>query len=84
VESAVDLLQELDREILMMRQIEDRPYEEIALLLEIEPEAARHRLSRRFLLLRVFFEPRFDYMSLLNCATGITVTAKPLRDLATT
>ena len=45
-------LEEIDREILVMRNHEERPYDEIALLLEIEPAAARKRYGRALLRLR--------------------------------
>ena len=39
-------------EVLLMRHIENRPYEEIAILLEIQPEAARQRYGRALIKLR--------------------------------
>jgi RNA polymerase sigma-70 factor (ECF subfamily) len=41
-----------DREILLMRHVEELPYKEIACLLEIEPTAARKRYGRALLRLR--------------------------------
>jgi RNA polymerase sigma-70 factor (ECF subfamily) len=52
VRTAVESLQDLDREILLMRHIENRPYEEIALLLEIQPDNARQRCGRALIKLR--------------------------------
>jgi RNA polymerase sigma-70 factor, ECF subfamily len=39
-------LPDTDREILVMRNLEERPYEEIACILDIEPAAARKRHGR--------------------------------------
>jgi RNA polymerase sigma-70 factor (ECF subfamily) len=50
--AAVATLAERDREILLMRQVERLPYEEIACLLEIEATAARKRYGRALLRLR--------------------------------
>ena len=44
---AVAGLEEIDREVLLMRHAEDLPYEEIAVLLDIEPAAARKRTAGR-------------------------------------
>lgn len=52
IAAAVTTLAELDREILLMRQVERLPYEEIACLLEIEAPAARKRYGRALLRLR--------------------------------
>jgi RNA polymerase sigma factor (sigma-70 family) len=49
---AVDDMPDVDREIILMRHIENRPYEEIAVLLEIQPDAARQRCGRALLKLR--------------------------------
>ena len=49
---AVAGLEEIDREVLLMRHAEDLPYEEIAVLLDIEPAAARKRYGRALLRLR--------------------------------
>src|SRR5437868_4557918 len=43
---AVAKLAAADREILLMRHVEDLPYEEIGCLLDIEPAAARKRYGR--------------------------------------
>ena len=52
IAAAVDGLPEADREILLLRQVESLPYEEIACLLEIEPAAARQRYGRALLRLQ--------------------------------
>jgi RNA polymerase sigma-70 factor (ECF subfamily) len=52
VTRAVADLPEADREILLMRQVEQLPYEEVACLLEIEEAAARKRYGRALLRLR--------------------------------
>ena len=52
VKNAVDALPEVDQEILLMRHIENRPYDEIAILLDIQPEAARQRCGRALIKLR--------------------------------
>ncbi len=52
VADAVKELSVMDREILLMRHAEDLPYEEIGLLLSIEPAAARKRYGRALLRLR--------------------------------
>jgi RNA polymerase sigma-70 factor (ECF subfamily) len=49
---AVAKLEENDREILLMRHVEDLPYEEIACLLDIEPTAARKRYGRALIRLQ--------------------------------
>jgi DNA-directed RNA polymerase specialized sigma24 family protein len=43
---------EADREILLMRHMEELPYAEIACLLDIEADAARKRYGRALLRLR--------------------------------
>lgn len=52
VSKAVDRLAWDDREILLMRHMEELPYEEIACLLEITPEAARKRYGRAMIRLQ--------------------------------
>jgi RNA polymerase sigma-70 factor (ECF subfamily) len=52
VSRAVAGLAEADREILLMRHVEELPYEEIACLLEIEPPAARKRYGRALIRLQ--------------------------------
>ena len=49
---AVERLGESDREILLMRHAEDLPFDEIACLLELTPEAARKRFGRALIRLR--------------------------------
>jgi RNA polymerase sigma-70 factor (ECF subfamily) len=49
---AVARLPENDREILLMRHVEDLPYEEIACLLDIEPTTARKRYGRALIRLQ--------------------------------
>jgi RNA polymerase sigma-70 factor (ECF subfamily) len=49
---AVATLADADREILLMRHVEELPYGEIACLLNIEPAAARKRYGRALLRLR--------------------------------
>ncbi len=49
---AVAALEEIDREMLLMRQVEERPYEEISQLLNIDNAAARKRYGRALLRLR--------------------------------
>jgi RNA polymerase sigma-70 factor, ECF subfamily len=39
-------LSEADREVLLLRQVDDLPYEEIGVLLDIDPTAARQRYGR--------------------------------------
>jgi DNA-directed RNA polymerase specialized sigma24 family protein len=47
----------VDRAILLMRQVEELSYQEVACLLDIEPAAARQRYGRALLRLRkVLFE----------------------------
>src|SRR5262245_42735319 len=52
VARAVANLSDSDREILLMRHVEDLLYEEIASLLDIKPSAARQRYGRALLRLR--------------------------------
>lgn len=52
VGEAVGQLGELDREILVMRSYEGLSYDEVAVILEIEPAAARKRYGRALLRLR--------------------------------
>jgi RNA polymerase sigma-70 factor (ECF subfamily) len=49
---AIDALDEADREVLLMRHVEDLPYEEIAGLLGIEAAAARKRYGRALIRLQ--------------------------------
>jgi RNA polymerase sigma-70 factor (ECF subfamily) len=49
---AVAKLREADREVLLMRQVEALPYEEVACLLGLTPAAARQRYGRALLKLR--------------------------------
>lgn len=49
---AVAELPDADREVLLMRHAEELPYDEIAVLLEIEPAAARKRYGRALIRLR--------------------------------
>jgi RNA polymerase sigma-70 factor (ECF subfamily) len=52
VSRAVAELSETDREILLLRDADELPYEEIACLLEIEPAAARKRYGRALIRLQ--------------------------------
>jgi RNA polymerase sigma-70 factor (ECF subfamily) len=52
VARAVEELPDADREVLLMRHAEELPYEEIGLVLDIEPAAARKRYGRALLRLR--------------------------------
>jgi RNA polymerase sigma-70 factor (ECF subfamily) len=52
VRQALEVLSEEDREVLLMRNVEELPYEEVGHLLEITPEAARKRYGRALLRLR--------------------------------
>lgn len=52
VREVLGQLSETDSEILLMRNVDELPYEEIGLLLDIEPEAARQRYGRALLRLR--------------------------------
>jgi RNA polymerase sigma-70 factor (ECF subfamily) len=49
VRDCLDLLAEVDREILLMRNYEGLSYEEVSCLLEIDPAAARKRHGRALL-----------------------------------
>ncbi len=50
---AIDKLPEIDREILLMRHFENRPYEDIAILFEIQVDTARQRCGRALVKLRM-------------------------------
>jgi RNA polymerase sigma-70 factor (ECF subfamily) len=52
VRRAVARLGEEDREILLLRHVEDLPYDEVGCLLDIDPAAARKRYGRALLRLR--------------------------------
>ncbi len=52
IAALLNQLEETDREILLMRQVEELPYEEIACLLDIEPAAARKRFGRALIRLQ--------------------------------
>ncbi len=52
VRRAVADLSAADREVLLMRHVEDLPYEEIACLLDIQPAAARKRYGRALIRLQ--------------------------------
>jgi RNA polymerase sigma-70 factor (ECF subfamily) len=52
VADALGQLPETDREVLVMRHVEQRPYEEVAYILGIEAAAARKRYGRALLRLR--------------------------------
>jgi RNA polymerase sigma-70 factor (ECF subfamily) len=52
VRRAVEELGDADREILLLRHVDELPYEEIACLLEIEPAAARKRYGRAMIRLQ--------------------------------
>jgi RNA polymerase sigma-70 factor (ECF subfamily) len=52
VRRALDRLAEVDREIILLRLVEDLPYQDAACLLGIEPAAARQRYGRALLRLR--------------------------------
>lgn len=58
VGEAVAQLGELDREILVMRSYEGLSYDEVAVILEIEPAAARKRYGRALLRLRKTLDDR--------------------------
>jgi RNA polymerase sigma-70 factor (ECF subfamily) len=51
VARAVERLDDDDREILLLRQVDDLPYDEIARLLDITAAAARQRYGRALVLL---------------------------------
>jgi RNA polymerase sigma-70 factor (ECF subfamily) len=52
VRLALGQLNDMDREILLMRNFEDLSYQEVGLLLDLEPVAARKRYGRALLRLR--------------------------------
>jgi RNA polymerase sigma-70 factor (ECF subfamily) len=52
ITQAVAELAEADRELLLMRHVQDLPYEEIALLLDLEPATARKRYGRALIRLQ--------------------------------
>jgi RNA polymerase sigma-70 factor (ECF subfamily) len=52
VRESLNELGETDREILLMRNVEELPYEEIACLLDLSPAAARKRYGRALLRLQ--------------------------------
>jgi RNA polymerase sigma-70 factor (ECF subfamily) len=52
VRAALAELAEADRELLLMRNLDELPYDEIACLLDVEPAAARQRYGRALLRLR--------------------------------
>jgi len=52
VATAIDALDQADREVLLMRQVERLPYEEVACLLGVTAEAARQRYGRALIRLR--------------------------------
>jgi RNA polymerase sigma-70 factor (ECF subfamily) len=52
IAAAVERLEEADREILLMRQVEHLPYDEVACLLGVTAEAARQRYGRALIRLR--------------------------------
>jgi RNA polymerase sigma-70 factor (ECF subfamily) len=52
VRQAVALLNEIDREILLMRNYEELSYQEIGVLLDLDPPTARKRYGRALLRLR--------------------------------
>jgi RNA polymerase sigma-70 factor (ECF subfamily) len=58
VSRAVADLAEADREILLMRDADELPYEEIACLLDIEPSAARKRYGRALIRLQKLLTER--------------------------
>jgi RNA polymerase sigma-70 factor (ECF subfamily) len=58
VSQAVADLAEADREILLMRDADELPYEEIACLLDIEPAAARKRYGRALIRLQKILSER--------------------------
>jgi RNA polymerase sigma-70 factor (ECF subfamily) len=58
VSQAVADLAEADREILLMRDADGLPYEEIACLLDIEPAAARKRYGRALIRLQKVLSER--------------------------
>jgi RNA polymerase sigma-70 factor, ECF subfamily len=52
VRAALDRLDEVDREVLLMRNLEGLSYQEVGCLLDVEPAAARKRYGRALLRLR--------------------------------
>jgi RNA polymerase sigma-70 factor (ECF subfamily) len=52
ISQAIAQLNEVDREILLMRHVENLPYDEIACLLDIEAPAARQRYGRALIRLQ--------------------------------
>jgi RNA polymerase sigma-70 factor (ECF subfamily) len=58
VSRAVADLAEADREILLLRDVDELPYAEIACLLEIEPAAARKRYGRALIRLQTILSER--------------------------
>ncbi len=52
LETSLEELSETDREVLLMRHFENRPYADIAMLLDIEEVTARQRFGRALLRLR--------------------------------
>ena len=58
VSQAVAELAENDREILLMREADELPYEEIGCLLEIEPATARKRYGRALIRLQKILSDR--------------------------
>lgn len=52
VQHAVEELNQIDREILLMRHIENRSYDEIAAILDLQPANVRQRCGRALLRLR--------------------------------
>jgi RNA polymerase sigma-70 factor (ECF subfamily) len=52
ISQAVSELAEADRELLLMRHVQDMPYEEIAVLLDLEPATARKRYGRALIRLQ--------------------------------
>ncbi len=52
VQQALSALSEQDREVLLMRHVEELPYSTVARILDIDPAAARKRYGRALLRLR--------------------------------
>ncbi|HJZ92306.1 MAG TPA: sigma-70 family RNA polymerase sigma factor [Gemmataceae bacterium] len=52
VAQALDDLSEADRELLILRQVDGLPYAEVAVLLDVEPAAARQRYGRALIRLQ--------------------------------
>ncbi len=52
LQSSLEELNEVDREVLLMRHFEGRPYADIAMLLDLEENTARQRFGRTLLRLR--------------------------------